>query len=75
MDLLHIILLGVIALTGHQLILAFTQGRIYGRSGWFSYAMGWIYAKQQSGIFYTTAAIYSIGLIGAILVLTLKVLK
>ena len=69
MDPLHIVLLGVIILIGYQLFLALTQGRIYGRNNWLSYSTDWIYVKQQPYTFYTTLAIYSIGLIGAILVL------
>ena len=75
MDLLHIVLLGVIVFTGHQLFVAFTQGRIFGRNRWFSYGTGWISTKHQSNIFYVTLATYSVGFIGAIIVLALYVLS
>lgn len=58
--LFDILFFGLILLLGHQLLLAFTQGRIYGRNNWLSYSMGWIYVKNKPVIFYVTLVNYSL---------------
>ena len=75
MSILILVLLVVIVVSGHQLFLALSQGRIYGRDGWFSYTTGWIYAEEKSNIFKVTTAIYGMAFIGAIVVFVMSLLN